>query len=85
MRATGIVVAMLFLCFSIILGYFFKNSCGTLVKKKNEVTHLGPGAANSVAPDKMPQNAVTAIIILSFRTDRSRQTVQTQIRLLLAV
>ena len=35
--------------------------------------------------DRMEGQTVTTVMILSFRTDRSGQTVQTQIRLLISV
>ena len=38
-----------------------------------------------VSEDRMEGQTVTTVMILSFRTDRSGQTVQTQIRLLISV
>ena len=38
-----------------------------------------------VSGDRMEGQTVTTVMILSFRTDRSGQTVQTQIRLLISV
>ena len=41
------------------------------------------GLANSADPDQIARIGESTVMILSFRTDRPGQTVQTQIRLLL--
>ena len=52
-------------------------------EKINEYTTARPNALNTVCHIATWEESDTTVMILSFRTDRPWQTVQTQIRLLL--